>query len=765
MFITEPLSPRGGPSWDEQRSRSIPTGRLDRDAFTNDFSRPLPTLSSQPRRRPSRNEVMRSRAELLSQAGETGSKRHLRPGGANNYLLGRNLDRQLLPASSLLLEGLERWPTDDGMRSGFDQVVESVKLVEAPVRYHKWPFEPLPQAKPLTIQKGVPPGQLEAPFMTSVSSEELALAWSGVVEPGYEVDPTIDSEGAKFVLSEFVVLSPKSGLVTRYELEVAEVDALFGVQAWRLLHRGDVATGSACTLRGIRRGIKAVRARVRGANRFGRGYWSREVEIPIPEIPEPDLTEIDEVPAPWIALDLGGLAEFDERLEASRVQHAKEQLLRGLYNNRNVIKVAFTFYALAGVSDVEDDPSTMTMLQFTNFCMGSRLLESEGLGGLSDLDLVFVRASRAAPTVAEQPLATAVDSSGVPVGAGWRKKKGLGLFKKGIMNVMQQQKGAQLLSQTQFVGALLRLASQMYDGSDTLEKKLAQLCSEHISGHVYDELQLVKDDFNTTMRTREMGSVLDRNGPGLLEVFRAYAAADMDGDGTAAGSKAARAAAETMNVRELAEMCEDIEIFDEAFTTMKLLAIFCKVNIDDDLFEQEEEGNSSSELVFDEFEEVVARIFDVAIFQPMMNAGQTANLLDQDGDGDLDEDDIDDLYDECDQDRSGSISVDELAVALRKRLNAGAAYLVARKLVKVADTDGGGTLSREELHDAVHALSSGDADGEDDELELQRVFHDWLGSVFLPAARKAAKKKKLMGGAANLKAAATKVLDVVKGER
>ena len=101
-------------------------------------------MSSQPRRRPSRNEVMRSRAELLSQAGETGSKRHLRPGGANNYLLGRNLDRQLLPASSLLLEGLERWPTDDGMRSGFDQVVESVKLVEAPVRYHKWPFEPLP---------------------------------------------------------------------------------------------------------------------------------------------------------------------------------------------------------------------------------------------------------------------------------------------------------------------------------------------------------------------------------------------------------------------------------------------------------------------------------------------------------------------------------------------------------------------------------------------------------------------------------------------
>jgi hypothetical protein len=105
---------------------------------------------------------------------------------------------------------------------------------------------------------------------------------------------------------------------------------------------------------------------------------------------------------------------------------------------------------------------------------------------------------------------------------------------------------------------------------------------------------------------------------------------------------------------------------------------------------QEDEENTSTELVFDEFEEVIARIFNVAVFQPMAQAGNTANLLDQDGDGDLDDDDIDDLYDECDEDKSGSISTEELAIALRKRLNAGAAYLVARKLVKIADTDGRG---------------------------------------------------------------------------
>ena len=164
-----------------------------------------------------------------------------------------------------------------------------------------------------------------------------------------------------------------------------------------------------------------------------------------------------------------------------------------------------------------------------------------------------------------------------------------------------------------------------------------------------------------------------------------------------------------------------------------------------------------------EFEEVVARIFNMAIFQPMMEAGDTAKLLDQDGDGDLDDDDIDDLYDECDEDKSGSISVDELAQALRKRLNAGAAYLVAKKLVKIADTDGGGTLSKEELREAVHKLMSGEADDDDDGMELERVFHDWLGSVFLPAALKASRKKKFASGKKAFAAAASKVMELNQG--
>ena len=62
---------------------------------------------------------------------------------------------------------------------------------------------------------------------------------------------------------------------------------------------------------------------------------------------------------------------------------------------------------------------------------------------------------------------------------------------------MDQKKGAQVLTQTQFVGALLRLASQMYVGNDPIDEKLTRLCNDHIAGHVYDELQLVKDSHST----------------------------------------------------------------------------------------------------------------------------------------------------------------------------------------------------------------------------------------------------------------------------
>ena len=108
-----------------------------------------------------------------------------------------------------------------------------------------------------------------------------------------------------------------------------------------------------------------------------------------------------------------------------------------------------------------------------------------------------------------------------------------------------------------------------------------------------------------------------------------------------------------------------------------------------------------------EFEEVVSRIFHASVWQPMQAVEQTAHLLDQDGNGGFDHDAIDGLIRECDADGSGTISAEELFLALKKRLNESAARLVAQRIVAVLDADGGGTLDREELRDAVVKLRDG----------------------------------------------------------
>ena len=65
-----------------------------------------------------------------------------------------------------------------------------------------------------------------------------------------------------------------------------------------------------------------------------------------------------------------------------------------------------------------------------------------------------------------------------------------------------------------------------------------------------------------------------------------------------------------MNIKETGELCEDAGFYDALFGQRDLVAAFVKVNIDDELYEQDDEDNTATELVFDEFQEIVARMFN-----------------------------------------------------------------------------------------------------------------------------------------------------------
>ena len=85
---------------------------------------------------------------------------------------------------------------------------------------------------------------------------------------------------------------------------------------------------------------------------------------------------------------------------------------------------------------------------------------------------------------------------------------------------------------------------------------------------------------------------------------------------------------------------------------------FVRVNISDDLYYQDDQFDTSTgaEVDYGEFEEWLARMFHGAVWNRTQQMAFTANVLDQDGDGDLDADDADDLFDECDEDGSGTIT-------------------------------------------------------------------------------------------------------------
>ena len=80
--------------------------------------------------------------------------------------------------------------------------------------------------------------------------------------------------------------------------------------------------------------------------------------------------------------------------------------------------------------------------------------------------------------------------------------------------------------------------------------------------------------------------------------------------------------------------------------------------------------------------------------------------------------------------------------ALLLKLNAGAAKLVAAQMISLADSDGSGEVSRDELKKVMTSALSGKglpAGGQ----TLEKGFDLWLEHTFIPAALAAVKRKKL----------------------
>ena len=436
------------------------------------------------------------------------------------------------------------------------------------------------------------------PMRRGVVSRSIDFAWPPLVETYQDV-----LAGGGLALN-----TPATQLIG-YEVEACCYDVIeCAWSSWAVLHRG---LRPWAQLGGLLP-AQPVRVRVRACNGNGIGEWSEEAQLTSALEPyaPPELVEIDDMPASWYHLDIADLLEADAAADpaaaqpsfdrAAAVGAARAQVVSQLRASRNALKLLFRYYTLAGASGARDaDLELMQMGQFLNFFKCARLLDKKF--SVSDCDRLYLRCCRALPPASSASAAPA--APGAPGGMPGAPPPPPAVQKAPA----KQGKGGGALSQPQWVGSIVRLAS-LRGGSGGLAERLARLLAP-LEEHASAELALLHDGFAERMHTPLMTAVLSRHQAGLRRSFDHFAKADR--------TQLTSACASTVNISEMIDLCDAAGLIDTTFGTRELIAAFVRVNVDDEIYVQQRRENTSAELILDEFVELLVRVYHGRVWEKL----------------------------------------------------------------------------------------------------------------------------------------------------
>ena len=531
----------------------------------------------------------------------------LLPDGIDSHLS----TRQLTSACETLLGKLYRQPNDGRLDLRFFQNTQEFKYIP-PQRWAKWPFVEVESNKDAGRVFSQPPGEMEPVFFVHHTESAIEVGWSE-----YTIRPDVDYDGYEV-----------------YHVEACKLCPIDGPAPWRRIY-----SGKACShvLRGLDKYADAL-VRVRAHNSKGPGPWSevRRFGVFVPPRPEP--TELREIPTAWWGIDIDDLIRGNSRgrhrLEdgTERFEQEMENIFDTLHTHRSAIKIAYRYYSLLGASgskDGSEGAGLMNATQFLNFAKALDLSDGRTTP-VKDVDLNYKRSTREVDLGKDEfevariasmavsamskglvsqasPVETAVGDSSSDTDARnrslskhWRQardaSRATNAFKKGATGTM--------MAQHQFVGGLLRLAYERYPHILSISGRMHELCTRFVVRHVYDELDLLNDPFSVLVPKQPLLAALRKHRAPLEKIFVYYAAQDVS----------LGAEKTTMNLRELMVLCEDGALIDSYLGLRDVVNAFARVNIEDDLYAQSDAKNLSTELVFDEFFEVLARLYKVRAF-------------------------------------------------------------------------------------------------------------------------------------------------------
>ena len=345
----------------------------------------------------------------------------------------------------------------------------------------------------------------------------------------------------------------------------------------------------------------------------------------------------------------GEIDEHDKEVLEDLAPPDKFENLSGLVDLLEVMEqkilAVFRHYCYlisAGHSGVNERSDAVSSAQFTVFVKDCNMLDGPHALPKSALDQIFLRAMflRGGADGMGSKSEVAADNEAARKEFLQKRMKeketdtmsrtaSLGQKSSGSSHTLGSDGTQRALELYEFTGAMVRLANRRYP--NMIGKGLAAKFERFVD-EVLDKMEAGGiHNLEELMASKEIKTVLKGYDTKLTRIFEAYAKED-NSTGSVRSSKISKnirsAAANTINLKEFEQFAEDAGLIQASMKTAKLhqtaasqqkttrndakdflLArqdlheVFVEVNLDDDLYDDDDVENEADEIVYDEFNE------------------------------------------------------------------------------------------------------------------------------------------------------------------
>ena len=343
----------------------------------------------------------------------------------------------------------------------------------------------------------------------------------------------------------------------------------------------------------------------------------------------------------------------------------------------------YCYLISAGHSGVNERSDAVSSAQFTVFVKDCNMLDGPHALPKSVVDQIFLRSMflrGGADGMGDKSEVAAGNQAARKDFLQKRKKEkeadalsrtaSLGQKSAGSSTTLGSDGTQRALELYEFTGAMVRLANRRYP--NMIGKGLAAKFDRFVD-EVLDKMEAGGiHNLEELMASKEIKTVLKAYDTKLTRVFEVYAKEDT-GAGSVLSSKISKnvrsAAAHTVNLKEFEQFAEDAGLVQASMKTAKLHAVeeastsqqrttrsdakefplsrqnlhevFVEVNLDDDLYDDDDDENEADEIVYDEFNECLVLLSQLQLvkkaakvvlpppktFKPREVAVELTNLL------------------------------------------------------------------------------------------------------------------------------------------